>query len=208
MNRNIIILITFSLFTFVLITFFVMTNEVLIFDTVIREFIYSFQSDKLTFLLTYITYIGNWQTISILCLMFLLYKLTRISFGIPLTISAIISTILQKTLKGFFVRQRPDLYLHLIQQGGYSFPSGHALTSLVFYGMIIFLCQQNVKNKTITNTVTVLLSFLIFLIGFSRIYLGVHYPTDVLGGWTIGICLLIILAYAFLSFKLKNLDLR
>lgn len=182
-----------SFLIFVAISYLIVTRETLVFDTVIREVIYGHRNEGLTFFFTMITYLGNWQTITLICCLFLTFPQTRIPAGLLLSITAILSTSMEKALKITFHRQRPDLTLHLIQQGGHSFPSGHSMTSLVFYGMIIFLCQKNIKNKTITNIVTVLLVILIFLIGFSRIYLGVHYPTDVLGGWAIGICLLIIL---------------
>jgi undecaprenyl-diphosphatase len=59
--------------------------------------------------------------------------------------------------------------------------------------MLIYLCRKHIKNRAASNAVTVLLVCLIGTIGFSRIYLGVHFPTDVLGGWSMGICLLMVL---------------
>lgn len=178
---------------FAVISYFIMTRETLVFDTVVREAIYDLRGDGLTAFFTMVTCLGNWQTITLICFLFLLIPHMRIPFGIPLSISAILATFIQKALKVFFHRARPTLVLHLIQQGGYSFPSGHSFTILVFYGMLIFLCRQKIKNRTLANLVTVLLSCLIFLIGLSRIYLGVHYPTDVLGGWALGIGVLMLL---------------
>jgi len=203
-NKRILIIPLSGLIAFIIIAYFVMTKDVLVFDTVVREYIYSIRNDYLTLVMTGITYLGNWQTITLLCIVFLIYKYTRISYGIPLTIAAIISSQLKDILKHTFIRERPDIYLHLIQQGGYSYPSGHSMTSMIFYGLVIFLCKQKMKNKTVVNTITVLFSILIILIGFSRIYLGVHYPTDVLAGWSLGLCLLIIMSNLILIFKQKN----
>ncbi len=178
---------------FAVIAYFIATRKTLAFDTMIREFIYHLRNENLTAILKVITYMGNWQTVTLICCLFLLIPKVRFYIGLPISFTAILCTIIYKALKVSFQRARPDITLHLIQQGGYSFPSGHSFTNFVFYGLLIFLIRQKLKNKTIANTVTVLLSLLIFLIGFSRIYLGVHYPTDVLGGWALGLCLLMIL---------------
>ena len=75
---------------------------------------------------------------------------------------------------------------------GYSFPSGHSMISMAFYGLIIYYVWKNVKNIKIRNITCILLSILILLIGISRIYLGVHYASDVLGGFIISIAYLIV----------------
>ena len=186
---------------FAAISFFVITRDVLVFDTAVREYIYSLRSDGLTAFFRTVTCLGNWQTITLICLLFLLIPRMRISFGIPVSAAAILASLIQKALKVTFHRARPDLALHLISQGGYSFPSGHSFTVLIFYGMIIYLCRSNMKSRAAANLTTALLACLIPLIGFSRIYLGVHFPTDVLGGWSIGLCVLMVMVSAVLFFK-------
>lgn len=178
---------------FGVIAYFVITNDTLTFDTTIRYAVYGLRNDIVTPILTAITYIGNWQTVTTICVLALLIPRLRTVYGIPLTFSAITSTILYKLIKTAIARPRPDLSLHLIVQGGYSFPSGHSMTGLVFYGFLIYLCRQNLKNKTAKNIITVLLSLLIVTIGFSRIYLGVHFPSDILGGWSLGTVVLVLL---------------
>lgn len=86
-------------------------------------------------------------------------------------------------LKNIFIRTRPLKYF-LIEQGGYSFPSGHAMVSMSFYATMTYLIMKNKdKNK---KTLWILSFLIIALIGFSRIYLGVHWPTDVLMGYLLG----------------------
>ncbi|MDD3168157.1 MAG: phosphatase PAP2 family protein, partial [Eubacteriales bacterium] len=189
---------------FLFISWFVVTKDILTFDTVIRECIYGVRSDGLTVFFRTITCLGNWNTITLICCLFLLLPRLRSSFGLPLSAAAILASLIQKALKVSFHRARPDLTLHLIHQGGYAFPSGHSFSVLVFYGMLLFLCRRNLKNKTAANLVMLLLSGLIPLTGFSRIYLGVHYPTDVLGGWFMGLCVLIVFLSAYDFFQRKG----
>jgi len=205
-NRKRMIPAITGFFIFITISYFVITWDTLVFDTVIRQYIYGIRSESLTLFFTSVTYLGNPNTITLLCCLFLLVPRVRMSFGIPLSAAAIVASLIQRALKVSFHRARPDLTLHLINQGGYSFPSGHSFSVLIFYGMIIFLCRQNLKDRKAVNLITFMLSCLIILIGFSRIYLGVHYPTDVLGGWSLGLCVLMafISVHEFYSGKRKN----
>lgn len=88
-------------------------------------------------------------------------------------------------------RPRPTEF-RIVEETGYSFPSGHSMVSMAFYGYLVYLIYKYVKNKYIKWTSITLLSILIFLIGISRIYLGVHYTSDVVGGFLISIAYLII----------------
>lgn len=177
---------------FAVIAYFIMTRDSLAFDTVVRQYIYGMRSHGLTVLLKTVTYMGNSRTVTLICCIFLAIPRSRMTFGLPLSAASLLAVSIQKVLKVAFHRQRPDLSLHLISQGGYSFPSGHSFTVLIFYGMMIYLCRRYIKDRRIANLITVLLSCLIAAIGFSRVYLGVHFPTDVLGGWSLGVSMLMI----------------
>lgn len=122
------------------------------------------------------------------------YKEKKIAFSIPLNL--LIITVLNIVLKNIVERPRPIGY-RLIDETGYSFPSGHSMISTAFYGLIIYFIWKNVKNKTIRNVSCILLVILIVLIGISRIYLGVHYASDVIGGFSISIAYLIIFTTTF-----------
>ena len=95
-------------------------------------------------------------------------------------------------IKHVIQRPRPDESLRLVTEDGYSYPSGHAMVTTAFYGLIIFFVYNNVKNKLLRNLICIALSLLIVLIDFSRVYLGVHYVTDVLSGSLISIAYLIV----------------
>ena len=94
-------------------------------------------------------------------------------------------------LKQLFQRKRPLSPL-LKAAKGLSFPSGHAIMAVTFYGLLIYILQHSITIDWLRYILTILIVLLIFLIGFSRIYLRVHYASDVLGGFIIGLLWLMI----------------
>ena len=94
---------------------------------------------------------------------------------------------LNLVLKDFFDRPRPDLALHLTQVNSPSFPSGHAMESAVIYFTLAALLARLVQERALKLYFLGLAALFTFLIGLSRVYLGVHYPSDVLAGWTAGL---------------------
>lgn len=104
--------------------------------------------------------------------------------SLKVPVVALGSITLNVILKYFFDRERP--MSPLVEASGLSFPSGHSMVAASFYGLLIYLVWHNVRNKHLRNTLIVLLSIFIILIGFSRIYLRVHYASDVLAGFSAG----------------------
>ncbi len=102
-----------------------------------------------------------------------------------------IVTVLNLLLKQIVQRPRPTEF-RIIDETGYSFPSGHSMISMAFYGLLIYLVYKKVSNKYIKWITISFLSLLIVSIGISRIYLGVHYTSDVLAGFLISISYLIL----------------
>jgi undecaprenyl-diphosphatase len=107
-------------------------------------------------------------------------------YSIKVATIALSSTAMMLILKTIFSRDRPLVPL-LKPALGYSFPSGHSLMSFAFYGLLIYLCYMYIENKVVRWVLIILLATLVFLIGFSRIYLRVHYASDVLAGFSMGI---------------------
>lgn len=123
--------------------------------------------------------------------------------GATVVINLVIITIINQLLKRILQRPRPEEF-RIINETGYSFPSGHSMVSMAFYGYLIYLIYKNVKNKYLKWTLIVLLSVLICAIGISRIYLGVHYTSDVLAGFLISISYLVIYISVVNKFVLEK----
>lgn len=191
-----IVVLSGALLCFAFITFNVIstmtTGETLVFDTVIRNTVIGFRNELLNPILTGVTYLGNPNTIIFFCIALLFFKKTRVEYGMPLGITVSCSATIQTIIKVIVHRSRPPVENFLILQGGFSFPSGHSCSGLVFYGLFAYLLFHTTVDKTVHKIVGHLFIVLILVIGFSRIYVGVHYPTDVLGGWSLGLAILMV----------------
>lgn len=93
--------------------------------------------------------------------------------------------ILNQVLKRIFERVRPDIF-HVIAESGYSFPSGHAMGAICFYGILAYFAGLGLRSKPLRWGLLAAAGIYILLIGLSRVYLGVHYPTDILAGYAAG----------------------
>jgi undecaprenyl-diphosphatase len=133
--------------------------------------------------------------ITITILLLIIVKNKKIGL---LTLTNLVTiSILNQILKSILRRPRPTEF-RLINETGYSFPSGHSMVSMAFYGFLIYLIYKNIKNKYLKTILIIILSLLIIAIGISRIYLGVHYVSDIIGGFLISI------SYLILYIKLIN----
>lgn len=159
-------------------------------------------SDFATPIAKFITNFGGAIFLVVLTVfLFLVIKNKKI--GLSIFFNLVIVTGLNQLLKNILQRPRPTEY-RIIEETGYSFPSGHSMISMAFYGYLIYLIYKYVKNKYIKWISIVLLSILICSIGISRIYLGVHYTSDVLGGFLISISYLVIYISAVNKFLIEK----
>lgn len=147
-------------------------------------------SDFVTPIAKFITNFGGAIFLSIATIALLLLIKNK-KIGLSIFSNIVIITILNQLLKRILRRPRPTEF-RIVEETGYSFPSGHSMVSMAFYGYLIYLIYRYIKNKYIKWSLIVLLSILICLIGISRIYLGVHYTSDVLGGFLLSISYLVV----------------
>lgn len=145
-------------------------------------------SDKVTPLVKIITSFGG-ATFLILLTIILFITIKNKKIGYLIGINLISITVLNQLLKFILQRPRPTEY-RIIDETGYSFPSGHSMISMAFYGFLIYIINKKVQSKKIKIILTCILSLLILMIGISRIYLGVHYTSDVLAGFLVSIAYL------------------
>ncbi|WP_205501919.1 phosphatase PAP2 family protein [Rufibacter psychrotolerans] len=127
-----------------------------------------------------------------LAVVFLLFKKWRFYSLKVIAISAT-TTLFNQSMKFLFGRPRPETAF--LEQGGNSFPSGHAMIGGAFWGLLMYLLWTNVERTWLRWLLSLLLGGWIFLIGFSRVYLNVHYASDVLAGWGAGIFWLMLSIY-------------
>lgn len=167
------------------------------FDQRVRLAVHGLASPTLTRLMLALTFLGSVAFVSAMALgtAFLLWRFGRVRRAILLTVGFAGASLLMYLLKIYFRRPRPEPYFDVTLPSSYSFPSGHALVSFCLYGMLAAFATRHLGShfwRTAIWSVTVLL---VLGIGLSRIYLGVHYPSDVVAGylaatvWTVAIAL-------------------
>lgn len=155
-------------------------------DVTLSEFIYQFRSPQMTLIMQIITNLISPLVVGIVIFITMITVAKRnirgfVSFILTLGVGFILNTV----LKYLFSIPRPELS-PLLELSSYSFPSAHAMISLIFYGGLSYFIFTTIKSKLLALVFSLVSVFLIFLIGFSRVYLGVHYPSDILAGYLSG----------------------
>lgn len=171
--------------TFGVLAYAVEFGYLISFDESIIKFADHIRSDKLTFYLKFITNIGSWQQVVMIMLVALIYLIYKkhSNFALFLTLVNSLSPSLNTMLKNIFHRPRPSVNPYIIYHS-FSFPSGHATSAIVMFSTLCFLVYH--LHLKAFKPFVLFSIIMVAAIGFSRIYLGVHYPSDVLGGYLIG----------------------
>ena len=167
----------------------VLAGATLQFDSLVRNAIHSWASPQLTYAMRGITLLGS-PAFLLMVTVVLVWRLStagRPRAAMLLVIAGVGALALDEILKLIFRRHRPEAFFGLLDPASYSFPSGHAITSCCFYGVLAAILTVRMKSHFTRLAVWTVAALLIAAIGFSRIYLGVHYPSDVVAGYSAAI---------------------
>ena len=193
-NNNLRFWINLSIVLLAMVCFFIILFFVLKYDSLKMDNIFyiifhdKFESKFMTGFYKIYTYLGSFYGLMIIALLVLIvFKDKRL--GIGLSLNLIIVGALNFLLKIIVSRPRPE-GINIITESGFSFPSGHAMMSIALFGLLIYFAYKFIKNKGLRIFLIIIFSILTLMIGTSRIYLGVHYFSDVLAGFLIGYAVL------------------
>lgn len=175
-------------------------EEVTLIDYQISNYFYDLHSPLLNSIMIIITHMGDMITqtlitiVAVLSLFFLKKWRTALWYGLTVLIGA---GALNAGVKQVYSRVRPSQIQPLVNIGGYSFPSGHSMGSVIVYGGLLFLIFRYSRSTILKMLGSFLVPIAIITIGISRIYLGVHFPTDIVGGYSLGLTWLCLSIYLF-----------
>ncbi|WP_257391431.1 phosphatase PAP2 family protein [Cytobacillus gottheilii] len=196
--------ISLFLFTFIQLVDALDESELLAYEMIVINFVQSFLRPQLTEIIIAFTFLGSvpWITIgTIIAVVILLYK-KKMDLAILMAAANLFGGLFNLLLKWIFKRERPDIQ-PLITEAGFSFPSGHSMGSFIFYGTIAYLIVLLAERKLFVIIGCFMMGLMILGIGLSRIYLGVHYPSDVLAGFSAGAVWLIVCALFLKLYKYR-----
>ena len=189
-NDKKIIIFSICILLFIILTYSIFNQSINNIDELISSFIIDIRKDNLTNVMIIITNISSaYSLIVISIILFFVIKTKKIPISV--TINLISVFLISQLAKIIMQRPRPN-GINLVEATGYSYPSGHSMVSMAYFGFITYLIYKNIK-KPIPKIILIITSIIIItLIGFSRIYLGVHYFSDIIGGFLLSIAYLII----------------
>jgi undecaprenyl-diphosphatase len=190
----ILVLFVLSFFVFVFIARRIFWQKKDEFDYAVFDFMRPLINELRTDTMEFFTFMGTHTFLipaNLLLIGYFLFIKRHRWYSITIPVVSLGGLSLMFVLKNLFGRPRPqDPLLRTVS--GLSFPSGHALLSVAFYGLLIYLVWNNISNRFFRWTLIILLLLLILIIGLSRIYLRVHYASDVLAGFAMGLIWLVL----------------
>ncbi len=171
---------------FVLLARWVLAGGSLPFDLRIRDTVHAWASPPATHALLAVTMLGSeWVMLPLgAVLVWRLATIGRARQAILFAVVSLAAELVSQLLKFALHRPRPEVFFGLSPAETYSFPSGHAFVGTVFYGFLAAILMTLERSRRKRGWIAAAAVLTSFLIGFSRVYLGYHYPSDVLGGWT------------------------
>jgi len=190
-SKTLVGILTALLIAFAVLAILVLNGTLQGFNDSVYTQIEKWISPLLTNIMVGISSIGEWFIYLPIGLLFLIIPKSRLKIGVPVTLAVCASAALNIVLKHIFAVERPDIN-RLITETGYGFPSGHAMNGTVFIGLCVCLFIGYIYKRPLKIAVVSISTIFMLLMGLSRIYLGVHTLTDILGGYLAGLIVLII----------------
>ena len=198
---------------FLILTLFVkidFTHGPFPFDRPIQTWAFHLQSSSgLTYFFSHMTNIfgdkgGIIVAVLLALVLFLLFKQKEATIWFAVTV--VLSLALNTVIKVIIGRERPDIHrlAAFANEAGKSFPSGHSIFATIIFGSIFFICLGKLKNRSSKILLGILCIILIALVMFSRIFVGVHYPSDTIGGFLEGISILLLTYPTYIKYQEKS----
>ncbi len=187
-KRFILILNTILLIIFLYLGFLVRNSaEGILFDVRVLDFIHNSSNPLLLSIMKFISFIGSEKFLFPAIGVVIIYTFIQKKHYISqlLLANTLGSWVLNHILKAIIQRTRPFDYA-LVKQGGLSYPSGHSMVTMSMYLAIAYLLSRNIDDHIKKRNIYIVASTVIILMGISRMYLGVHWPTDIIGGYIMG----------------------
>lgn len=184
----------------------VLDGETRQFDDVTRAAVHQLASPALTSAMRGLSFLGSTLFLTLATAAAIVWFALR-KWGREaklLAITMIGAALLNIVLKLAFKRARPVPFFDPLPPDTYSFPSGHALTSCVFFGALAALLTARMKSKRVRVAVWIVCATMFLLIGFSRIYLGVHYTTDVIAGYAAALIWILVVRFVELTLRRRR----
>ena len=200
-----LVLLIVTISTFVALTESLAEEELGPYDEAVTEFVQHFRSSGLTSFFRVATHFGDrFVFIVIIAVLaaFFWFRFKNWRFTLQVVSVLVLSSLSNIAIKRIINRARPALDGHLVEVHTLSYPSGHAMSAMAFYGFLIYLCLRYELPKGMRLMLVTLFITIILLVGLSRVYLGVHYPSDVAAGYLGG---LIWVSFAILIFNTLEL---
>ena len=203
LNKQLIIT-TIIFIVFIVYSILVKLNVFNKIDSSVESFVIGIRQNNLTKIFSIITNLGSATALIAITLVILLVAIIkhhRLPISTMINLPSIF--IINEITKAIIRRPRPT-GIHLVEATGFSYPSGHTIVSLAFYGFIMKSLCERIKNKSLKIIINIMGITLIILISLSRIYLGVHYLTDIIAGYILGTTYLILFLYIRKKYLKRN----
>jgi len=175
-----------ALFFFIALSFVVVRGNIYIWNDLIFEYVETLRTPILTNIMVFLDFFGSLYTYVFILVILFIIKKTRYRISLPVGAAVLASEALNHIIKFIFAIPRPNVD-NLVRASGYGHPSGHSMNAMAFLGTLCIILVFNERRNSFNFGIIAISFFYVVIMGFSRVYLGVHTVTDVIAGYMLGI---------------------